>query len=71
MIRITSYNVCYTKLLRPLSIYREIKIFPIYKENVLEKYMIDTGGGFFYFHYQRNPRYYFLYFIYFGVFLTA
>jgi len=55
----------------PLSIYREIKIFPIYKENVLEKYMIDTGGGFFYFHYQRNPRYYFLYFIYFGVFLTG
>jgi len=55
----------------PISVYSNIHIFPIYRNNMLIKYLVDTGAGFFYFRYQRNHHYYLLYLIYFTVFLTG
>ena len=57
--------------LSPIFIDHILRIFPIYKDSKIEKYMAETGAGFFFFRYSRNQYYYVLYLIYLAVFLIS
>ncbi len=52
----------------PLPIMANFAIYPFFKNHKLEKYMVNTGSGYFFFNYQKNRNYIFLYFIYAFIF---
>lgn len=56
----------------PLTVnYAFLKIFPFYVDHKLTKYVFSTGSGFFFFTYEKNPYYFILYLIYFGILLLT
>lgn len=55
----------------PVSISYKLNIYPFYRDSKLIKYMVNTGAGFFYFRYQKNPHFYTLYLIFLLVFLLS
>lgn len=54
----------------PIPITSIITIYPVYKNNEIEKYMFTTSAGYFFLEYKQNENYYFLYIIYLLAFLT-
>ncbi|WP_297090041.1 histidine kinase [uncultured Draconibacterium sp.] len=55
----------------PLSIEGFFKVIPYYEDKKITKYFVDTGGGYFFFKYQKNHLFFSLYLIYFFVFLIT
>ncbi len=57
------------KIISPTPITDGLEIYPFYNDNHLS-FLVDTGSGFFFFNYQQNPYYIFLYIIYGLIFLS-
>jgi len=55
----------------PVTVQGRLNIFPIYANSSIQKYLAETGFGYFFFKYERNRFYFVLYLIYFAVFLLG